>query len=822
MQFIIHGFAIFLSLLPDIRVNLTFKFKYIDSENMRVIRFILTMLILVLFTDVSGQWIPDPLISGGPISKIRHLGDDIFILSSENLFKSNDLGQTWKFLSGIPETINDFDVNGQTGLIVAMTGLYNKIYISQNAGESWELKGEADGDFILLTEKSIFSYHISLYRSNNGGQNWKNVFQRPGTPGITNELATIGDTLFLATGFQNVGYGLQRSNDNGDTWNRVGLPGSPDRIYKVKSFDSLVYVSVRGSNGTYSIKSDDYGESWTNIGEVAPGITEWNDFTNSGDTLVVCDYGKVRISYNGGNQWSALNLPQFENWNPVSALLLKGTHLFIGTQNGIYYSSDMGNHWEKRSDGIYSGQFWFYYKKTIDNVYMVRDASLFKKNVNIFDRITLPSTNELGNVHTADDLLLVTHYDNSGNAGTLFDHYASLDGGLTYLKMDLPRDKWLSGILHSNDQYVLSMDGGIYRSNDAISWEKIYSLENQYVRIQQLSKLNNEIFGLIYGLVSSKDNGESWDQILGTPLDTLSIRSISSSSRYLYLTWYYEKEISYNNYRTASGVYRYDGLEWELINHNQSPWQQLYVDNTFVSLLSNESILFSNDSGDSFKNFRNGFNSNRIEPSEIVTFQDSVFLVLDAGGAWKRDLDGMDFTPLPTPYNLKGSYDGQSVTLSWEAESANNDGFIIERSPSHFKEYDRVESESMEYTDADSNLSYERPSITYRIFSFDYEGWSLPSESFTINYFTYIETLDFNKLEIFPNPVEHELYVKFDDHQPVALIIYDLFGSVLKPEMVRLENNTIRIDLKSIPKQLLILGATFSDGTTEHYRIVRY
>lgn len=790
-------------------------------------RSFLTILIFAFFSDVNGQWLTDPSIYGGPVNKIRELGEDIFILSNNSLFKSEDLGQSWHFLDQIPEAIHDFAVNEKSGLIAAITTHTNKFYISRDTGESWELIGESEGEHILLTDKSIFSFNYNLNRSNDLGQTWENIFERAGTPGIPTDLATIGDTLFLGTGFTNVGYGLQRSNDNGDSWNRVSLPGTPDRIYKVDTFDSLIYVSALGSNGIFSLRSDDYGESWTNIGEVAPGIKEHYNFDHSGDTLVVCDYDKLRISFDHGINWSALNLPAFEKWNPIMSISLIDSNLFIGTQNGIYYSNDMGTSWESRTEGIYASFFWMYYKKTNKNLYLIRDAQVYKRNGNTFNRLTLPSSNELGRVYTEDSLLLVTHYDNSGNQGTLYDHYLSFDEGLTFSKLDLPRDKWFNGILHFNDQYIISLDGGIYRSKDAINWQKVYSAENQYQRIEQICTFNNEIFGLSNGLISSKDEGDSWDLIKNTPIDTLFIQSISSSSNYLYITWIYEKEIAYNYYRRESGAYRYDGLEWELINHNpnQSLWQKLYVDGTFVSLLSNGSILLSNYNGDSFKNFRMGINSNRIEPMELIAFQDSLFLILDGGGAWKGALNEMNFSPIPTPHNLQGVYNGQSVTLSWEADPGMHDGFIIERADNNlenFIEYDLVGPETREYTDTDSYLN-SQSRITYRISSFDSDGLSLPTNTFTANYLILDirEESGIKKLNVFPNPVSNELNIEFQGNLPVSLKAYDLLGNVLKLKPIQFQNKVVRIDLEDNTNKVLILAITLSDGTVEFHKIIR-
>ena len=113
---------------------------------------------------------------------------------------------------------------------------------------------------------------------------------------------------------------LQVTTDGGDNWNRIwvkDLPGVPERAFvndiKVDLYDeNTVYVSLdnhkEGDFKPYLFKSTNLGKSWTNLGEDLPyGTLVWR---------LVQDHVKEEL-------------------------------LFIGTENGIYASTDGGEAWKK-------------------------------------------------------------------------------------------------------------------------------------------------------------------------------------------------------------------------------------------------------------------------------------------------------------------------------------------------------------------------------------------------------------------------------------------------------------------------------------------
>lgn len=765
----------------------------------------------------NAQWLPDPIVSGDHVSKFKRLKENLYVLSNGNLYKSNDLGLTWDFIDGIPEYVEDFDVGDTNGMIVVLTGYLN-VYISYNQGENWEYRGKLNSESsIQISKNNLYAYKYDLNKSDDLGETWQQVFSLAGTKGIVNDFATSGDTLFVGTGYNNSGYGLNQSNDNGINWERVNLPGSSDHILQIDTFDDVLYTET----SFHSIyKSIDYGKTWTQVNELGPGITENYHLTSSGDTLVASTYDKLNISFDKGENWIPVSLPPFETWTPLSSVFIVPPHMFIGTSYGIFYTEDLGATWEKRSSGIYPS--YFKYKKTNKNLYIVKAGRLYKKLADKLIPVTLPQNDEDGNIYMLDSLLLITQFDNSGNQGTQFNQYVSFNEGLTFETTDLPKDFYIYGYALHNNKYFVSGSGAIYKSLNATSWTKVNTQGDYNGGAIYLSSFKGKLWGVDnFNLISSPDEGETWSKINRSPIDTLLINQISTSQNYLFVSWRYEKKLSYNNYIFASGIYRFDGINWKLLTYSKSDtWPSFYVDNPFVAQLQEDHIYLSNNSGNSFKDFRVGIKSNKIDLSEIITFQDSLFLLLKGGGAWKRTIKNMNFSDLPVPYNLNGEIKEKSVVLTWDIDSQTPySGFIIERYPSLNYEYNRVETEERQFIDADFK-TYEYPTVTYQVSTYDNDGWSLPSEPYNIN----IEILGEgekkpNNLSLYPNPVNNELFIESNDQDIRSILIYDSEGALLKSKQ-DLSNKTVKLDLLALPNQVLIIKIIFSGGSFDNRRVI--
>lgn len=147
----------------------------------------------------------------------------------------------------------------------------------------------------------------------------------------TNCFVVNGSNLYAGTG-----NGVLRSTDNGTSWVNVGLAET-----------AIMFLLASGSNffaGTYGggvFRSVDNGGSWTATNSgltsniiVALAVSDSDLFAGSGDKGVF-------HSTNSGESWLNLGLSKIN----ISSLVVSGTKLIVGTDDGIHRFNKRGTDW---------------------------------------------------------------------------------------------------------------------------------------------------------------------------------------------------------------------------------------------------------------------------------------------------------------------------------------------------------------------------------------------------------------------------------------------------------------------------------------------
>lgn len=118
---------------------------------------------------------------------------------------------------------------------------------------------------------------------------------------------------------------------------------------------ATVYDSINSPNKHAIARSTDYGQTWTEISNFSdePWVTA---FSNNGNTV----FDKDRISFDGGNHWTPLNITTLAGGDGVYRMMISddGKKLFAASQpnNGdqvftLHTSVDGGRTWRiERSD----------------------------------------------------------------------------------------------------------------------------------------------------------------------------------------------------------------------------------------------------------------------------------------------------------------------------------------------------------------------------------------------------------------------------------------------------------------------------------------
>jgi photosystem II stability/assembly factor-like uncharacterized protein len=260
------------------------------------------------------------------------------------------------------------------------------VYVSHDGGENWTHKGLADSKHIaelLVHPKDSNRIWVcvtghafadnaerGVFRSTDGGATWTKTLyvdegtgcgdlaQDPSNPDVL--YASLWDFRREPDFFRSggPGSGLYKSIDGGVTWRELdnGLPttelgriaiavapSEPERIYAVvESKDTGLY------------RSDDAGETWRLMntsagvqfrpfyfGELAVDPEDADRVYRPGFTLVASDDGGK--TFNGMFSGGGGSIHPDHHWlwiDPADA-----THLFVGTDGGLYESHNRGVHW---------------------------------------------------------------------------------------------------------------------------------------------------------------------------------------------------------------------------------------------------------------------------------------------------------------------------------------------------------------------------------------------------------------------------------------------------------------------------------------------
>ena len=319
-------------------------------------------------------------------------------VGSGGVWKTENSGTTWNpiaddqpFYSTGCITIdpnNDSNIWLGTGENVGgrHVGIGHGVYLSRNGGKSWKSMGlkksEHISKIIVHPKNSDVIYVASqgplwssggdrgLFKSIDGGKNWKNVLKINKWTGVTDILQDTSnpDIMYAATWqrHRNVasymgggpGTAIYKSYDGGESWVKVneGLPKS--NLGKIglamSPFNSnILYAAIeldRRKGGVY--KSIDSGSSWKKMSDTVSGATGphyYQELVASPhyfDKIYLMDT-KVQVSDNGGKDFYVMNESNKHVDNhSLTFKMSDPNYLLIGTDGGVYESFDNTNSWK--------------------------------------------------------------------------------------------------------------------------------------------------------------------------------------------------------------------------------------------------------------------------------------------------------------------------------------------------------------------------------------------------------------------------------------------------------------------------------------------
>ncbi|NOZ46641.1 MAG: glycosyl hydrolase [Chlorobi bacterium] len=361
----------------------------------------------------------------------------------------------------------------------------------------------------------------NVWKTTNSGITYVPVFDNEGSYSIADVEIDPNNThvVWVGTGEYNsqraIGYGdgVYRSEDNGQSWENMGLKNSEHigRII-IDPRNSDVYVAAQGplwgSGGDRGLyKSTDNGKTWNKILYISE---------NTGVTDVVLDPRNPDILYAASYQ------RRRHVWTLIDG----------GPESAIYKSVDAGKTWEKLENGLPSvemGRIGLAIStKNPDYIYAIIEAQFDKGGV--FRSVNRGASWEKMSDHVSaspqyyNRLFVDPNNENKVFTVETYSKY-SLDGGKTWKNIGNKNRHvddhalWIDP--DNSNHYLIGCDGGVYETYDnAKNWDFKDNLPvTQFYRV---SVDNAYPFYYVYG--GTQDNNS-----MGGPSRTLNRMGILNS-----------------------------------------------------------------------------------------------------------------------------------------------------------------------------------------------------------------------------------------------------------------------------------------------------
>ncbi len=207
-----------------------------------------------------------------------------------------------------------------------------------------------------------------LWKSTDGGDNWKNISKNKGLPkdtlGIVGVAVSASNPDRVYTIIESKTGGLFRSDDAGETWTKVN---SQNEIRQRAWYYSKVFVDPKNQNTVYVLNVDflrsrDGGKTFEEINTPHGDHHDlWIDPEDS-NRMIIGDDGGAQITFDGGENWSTYqNQPtaQFyrvstDNHFPYRILGAQQDNSTVRIMSRTYEGSISENNWESTA-GAESG-----------------------------------------------------------------------------------------------------------------------------------------------------------------------------------------------------------------------------------------------------------------------------------------------------------------------------------------------------------------------------------------------------------------------------------------------------------------------------------
>ena len=272
-------------------------------------------------------------------------------------------------------------------------------------------------------------------------------------------------------------------NPDGE-WNQ--LPGNGLAASMVESIHITDNQDIYACDFAMGLfRTSDLGQSWTGVAElVENGCSAFNIHENGTFFIgLTYTFGFIHYSLDNAETWVVVPLPNYSSSYPVEHIDFDSQgNIFLGTINGVYRSTDLGESWQKMNSGLGGVHVSTMYIDEHDHLYVYTTYSastdgLYRSINSAQSWESIPMTN-LGyyvlDIITLDQTMYVIDGSNniriSGNMGESWEYINNgiNDNSLLNLYMDIDDYLYVGGRhLHRSSQDISGNTAGDL-NNDGI------------------------------------------------------------------------------------------------------------------------------------------------------------------------------------------------------------------------------------------------------------------------------------------------------------------------------------------------------------------
>jgi len=427
-----------------------------------------------------------------------------------NIYRSTDGGANWTVIN------NGVASNGKHRPLIAVTPSNPEVIYA-------------------LYSASDYSFH-GLYKSSDSGNSWTKQSDNPNILGRDTDGTSTGGqswydlSLGVATNNEDLvyvgGINIWRSDNSGVNWNIDANSGNNQQLYSYMhvdqhafEFNPLTHVAYAGNDGGFYKymenlskwvdKSDgleisqfyNLGLSKSNPSRLVAGAQDngtemltnsyWDailggdgmeckiDHYNDDIIYAEYQYGGLRKSYDGGNNWDNIKPVNYEGaWNTPYEMHSLNNDLIVIGYDELYRTTSAGAVWDSITNGEISGSIRsialapsnedYIYAASYGNIVRTKDAGLTW--VNIKNGLAYQNITDITVATNNSDRAWVTF---SGYSN-IYKVYETNDAGNSWLNIsgnDLPSLP-VNCIVYqggSNDDLYIGTDIGVYYKNNTMT-----------------------------------------------------------------------------------------------------------------------------------------------------------------------------------------------------------------------------------------------------------------------------------------------------------------------------------------------------------------